>query len=46
MTPAKDTEAAARAKVVEAAAKVAEILAQIQATLDKARETDGGKGAA
>jgi hypothetical protein len=44
--PTKDAEAIARAKVVDSAAKVEKLLADIQATLSKLRETtetDGGK---
>jgi hypothetical protein len=46
--PTKDAEAIARAKVVESAAKVVKLLADIQATLDRLRETEtnGRKGAA
>jgi hypothetical protein len=46
MTSTKDAEAVARAMVLESAAKVGKILAELQATLDKLRETDVGEGAA
>jgi hypothetical protein len=43
----KEGEAAARARVVESAAKVEKLLADIEVTLTKLRDTtDGGKGAA
>jgi uncharacterized coiled-coil DUF342 family protein len=38
-------EAAVRARVVESAAKVGEMLMELQATLDQMREIDGGDGA-
>jgi hypothetical protein len=49
MTPTKDAEATARARVLESAAKIEKILTSIQKKLHKLREaikTDGGKGAA